>query len=256
MLTKSLTQILLLSIAILLLTDILLRFLFWNDLHLIWDADNFNNIVTPIGAIVSTVLFFVALRLTIKQNQIIVSQNEKSNFEHEVKDLKEKLETDISNSVMMTTGMTSKTEIFSGVTSLNYLDKIQETIDRLHRSQQYGIDIKYYENKEMMHTSDLVKSDYYYDVRLLLTFSQFPVVKYYHVTNFIDDIGESQMLEVDKAFIKRKVRTFVERYINFVQHSSDIVLPDIYDQTDNQIQWKKYRDTGFDRYYKTFMTEL
>jgi len=253
---KNIAAILLFSIVVSLVTDILLRLWFWNDLHLLWSPENFNNVVTPVGTVISTVLFFIALILTIKQNKIIVSQNEKANFEHEVKDLKEKLELDISNSILMNTGVTSQSEIFKGVTSLNYLDKVQQAIDRLFASSQYRIDLKYFENKETMHASELVTRDYYRDVRLLLTFSKFQVTKYYHVTNFIDDINQSKMLEVDKAFIKRKIRVFVDQYTSFVQHSADIAVPDIYDSVDNQVPWKKYRDTGFDRFYTTFVTKL
>ena len=83
---------LLVILITLVLVDILTRFFLWKGLNLVFNASNFNNIVTPIATVVAIGVYYNTLRNLIKQTEIIQSQNMKPFFEAKLKNLISKAE--------------------------------------------------------------------------------------------------------------------------------------------------------------------
>lgn len=72
--------LLLASLILVVLFDIGIGIFYWNRLHLVFDASNFNNIVSPLVGLTSLCVNVLVLFLFLKQTKIIQSQNLKPFF--------------------------------------------------------------------------------------------------------------------------------------------------------------------------------
>ncbi|WP_254086813.1 hypothetical protein [Dawidia cretensis] len=111
--------------------DLLTRFWFWKELHLKFDSSNFNNIVTPIAAILSVWLFSY---LAVKQYRLQLSSNLKQNLDREFDDLYKKMEESIEEKVLMAVGIRFNQTVnysVTGMSSLNYFNELIKAFDRI-----------------------------------------------------------------------------------------------------------------------------
>lgn len=260
-------QILLVLVALLLLIFILIRAWFIFDLEqyyngLLNTSTLFNNFITPIAAVISAVLF---IRLALRQNEmiknqtsIIQSQNLKQNFEKEFNDfITIEMEKDISDKVSFAIGVhkdddLEKLRMLEGLNSTNYIVRIIESINKLRDSKEFHQDL----DKRNLPSAYYLKRDYSFDLRFLLNVVGFPFVKYDVLLDYLDNVNKSGMLDVDKRFIKNKVKAaWINDYYKLVLFESDLKLPNIYEQKP-EVNWIEYTYCGVNRYYKDFIMAL
>ncbi len=252
------TNYLLIVVGVLVAADLITRFWFWRDLHLVFDASNFNNIVTPIAAILSVFLFTY---LAYKQYQLQLSSNLKQNFDREFDDLYKKLNAEIGEKVLIGVGIRPNHQVkytLKGMNSLNYINEIIVAFERIFADPDFIKDHTDYlnNNKIKLHKSYLQNRTYYDDLRFVLAFSNFPSAKYMEVGFFLDQINDSKLVEPDKKYLRNKIEAYcLEPYFNFVMHHGGVEVPDLFERS-HEVSWNKFRATGFDRHFKPFRDKL
>ena len=126
---------LLILVALLLIVNVATWYWFISGMHLRFNAENFNLIVTPITGICATIGFTIALFFSIRQNQILTSQNLKPHFESEIDRIRKVLEAlEIS---------AAHKENCNGLT---YFSTMRKYIFLIWGNQEYREDLKNHEN--------------------------------------------------------------------------------------------------------------
>ena len=223
-----------------------------------FDDVRFNNIVTPIAAIVSVILF---VYLTREQSRIQESSNQKQNLDERFEQLRNELQKSITNKVLMATGVPTGRQPykFPDINSMNCFDTINSTLDRISANADFVADhTDFLNNRDIKLSHQYLGSrSYFMDLNFVLAFAAFPTYRFHLIENFIDEINDSRLLAADIAHFKRKVEsTFLEDYFNLVMHRGSFELPDFHNTNSNEIPWRSYRAAGFDRYFVDFRKKL
>ncbi len=232
--------VLVLILIIVALLDIATRYWFWSGLHLKFDASNFNNIFTPIGTIISTVLFFAALALAIKQNRIILSESLKSHFELEFDRIRKVLQCDLRMENV-------RSELYKLTRNAEYRNDLRDF--RKGKIQNIG----YFSDRDYCH---LLESIYYSYIFQGLTVLDL-------VKGLIEDIELSNLQTEDQRFYKKRIKNeFVQSYLAFIEDCNQIPnrffipLKDDVKSEDQAVQFVAFHETNFNRHYKYFKEKL
>jgi len=247
-----LTSLLLTLLIILVIVDIDLR----SDGR--FDEVKFNNITTPVAAIISVGLFAY---LTFRQLEIQASSNLKQNLDHHFNHLKEKLEESITDRVTMIVGNRggSQAYIIPEINSLDYTTAIGSALDRICSNADYIEDHTAFLNNRaiIVQRGYLNGRSYFDDLRFVLAFATVPTFKYDLIEYFLDEINQSVLVATDRAYFKRKVEAlFLDNYFHLVIHRGGIDLPDYYSQSPQGVGWTTYRASGLDRFLVDFRKKL
>lgn len=241
-------------LIVLVLIDILSGIFYWNRLNLRFNAENFNNIITPFVAVIALIVYSLALIINFKQSQIIQSQHLKPHFTDAI--LKQRIsfeelifETDII-----------KTD-FGNCNGLNYPSVIMEQIKVLTKSHEFIADIESFEKGVKYNQEYFKKRDYY---AALVFISGFTInidlsFKYKELIELGKEINESKLIESDKIQLKRTVSKEILRdYTSFIGFEKGMknILPKIPELYGNRllkgklVDFKRVSETSFSRHYK------
>lgn len=258
--------IFLLFIAIaLLLTDLFTGIWYWNRLNLKFDPANFNNIITPIFAIIATLIYGLALfntvnqnKIILNQNKIILSQNIKPHYEKEIENLMTQ-----SREIKIKGEITNDDEPIK-IDALNYIKAINDTIINLSQNKEYLEDYAKYENNELL-TIDYFKSRNYFGKLLFL--SEFTIginaVSFFYqdIKLLIQEINQSKLISEDKELLKKRIkRNLLSQYMAFIdfmdKHPSIVPpIPIVFDLQE-KIEFKLLSKTNFREHFDWFKSEL
>jgi hypothetical protein len=137
-------------LALILLVDIFMGFWFWHKGILIWDANNFNNIITPIATILGVIVYAVSLWFMYKQNRIIQSQSIKLYYDNRIDKF-----IDEQDKVIDYISIAGKSVNFS---FRNYIKKLSTIYIELEGDSDFEIDSK---STTGIKTIDIEKKPYY-----------------------------------------------------------------------------------------------
>jgi hypothetical protein len=214
--------IFLLCLAIILLAaDIFTGIWYWNRLNLQFDADNYNQIITPTAAIIGIVIYSWALFTSIRQNKIIegqnkiiASQNIKPFIEKEIDDLKTE-----AAAINFDSDIVHKGKIVNG---LNYIRSIGETFSILTKSKDYNSDLREFEKNGKIFDKEYFENRDYFSEGIYLV--QFcigapPSLRFLYdkLKDLIIEIEKSKLIDEDKIYLKRKIKKiFLAEYIALI----------------------------------------
>lgn len=242
---KYLIVILLMAACLLLIGDIVVRSWFSNGLHLVFDDDNFNNIVTPIATIISIGIYTWTLLVLIKQNKVIHSQNLKPNFQREYDSLIKSLSGKIDN-----------------ILTYKPID-LPEMFWRFH--VDLGNDKHYKDDIRFHHMGNSDKYNFYeigcsYKkiASFLQLFAESGIYHYDPLAEFIKRVKESDLMEDDKEHFLLIIKTeVVNKYIYFIDNMSytdRLYLIPI--SNGNLVEFKPFAFTAIRKHYDLFVKEL
>ncbi len=246
--------ILLISIPVLLLIDILTRYFF--ILHLEFDSTIFNNVITPIGTVVSAILFFYALALTIKQNKIILSQSLKPHFDEKFKRIEEDFQK---------TGRLPNYGARPKATAKKMVDDLWEIYRALSQDAEFQDDLhSHINNIGFKPNIKYFQSRTYHELAQCLTsYATNTLWDLKAVVEFIDDINSSNLVDDDKKYLKKRIKeVLVDEYFWLIENND-------FDDTMFYFPFLRYKDPfseiqfvhllrqpNFRKYYEVFKKEL
>ena len=238
---------LLLLFILLLAVDICTGIFYWNRLHLVFDASNFNNIVTPIVSTLALATYAATLFYLISQTKIILSQNLKPFFERELEVLNEAA-ADI------------RIKSYEGTVLCeydinNYIKSISNTLNFLKYNSEFQKDIESYAKGAKFIERDIECKEYfdYLDNLTELVNENNPVILHYRkVLAFMLEVRCSKMIQEDRELlINRAKRTFLEPYLDFIneldtnQKHYNPCIPILYVDVTDYIEFKQINKTVF-----------
>lgn len=233
---------LLITLIVLILIDIFTGIFFWNRLNLVFDASNYNNIVTPTATVLAFCVYTVTLIYLIRQTKIIQSQNMKPFFETKLKILISKAE-----SVIIEYKGSDEVKKYNALTYINGLTTLYELL-------------KYDFKEDLIRANENITTEYIegrsYYKRFSIIFEiindKNPLYKYYlTVEQFLNDVETSTMTNEDKALFKKEViDILLKDYIEFIRllDSNSIYNPEIpllYITDSDCVEFKKLNQTKF-----------
>lgn len=218
--------ILLFCVILLITVDLLTGIYFWNRSHLNFNSQNFNNIVTPIVSAVAAIIYALALKTTLRQNKIILSQNIKPHFERNIDELFVEAKT-------TKVGARQQDDSPLNFTLLNYPLLVKDLVLELAKNRDFEEDYKTIFKEKNSKSTDYFSGRSYYPVALELNgflIGNFSITFFYDkINNLMDEIESSQLIDDDKEhLIKRVKQTFLNEYmslVSFFEKNKNIIPP-------------------------------
>lgn len=248
---KVLALLLTVILIILVVADVFMRS------NRIFDDTRFNNIITPIAAIVSVLLFSY---LTLEQLREQRSNSLKQNYEESFDQLRNELRKSIKDRVTMIVGIKSYQPYdIPEMDSVTYTAAINNALDRISMNQEFIVDhSNFLSNRDnRILISSLMSRSYFGDLEFVLAFAQYPTFKYNLIESFIDEINASHLLRSDRIHFKRKVESeLLNDYFQLVMHRGGFELPDFHNREKDQVPWRSYRTAGIDKFFAAFRQKL
>ena len=248
--TKHIIIGLLTLLIVLLSTDLITGIWFWNKYNLIFDSDNFNNILTPIVTFLAVIIYTIALFLTIRQNRIILSQHIKPHFEKEIEELLKEAKKSVPLKIDK---KKKKYNLF------NYTKLIMDLTIELVRNPEYLEDLKKIQAKENL-SDEYVRGRTYFEVALLLNSfmiaGNLTLTTFYgKLKNLIDEINNSKLIEDEKLLlIKRIEAKFLNDYFALIKYFDKHNSPPIPNviTIDRKVEFKPLNESSFRNHYNLF----
>jgi len=250
----------LLIIAITLLAiDLIICVWYKNELHLIFDAANFNDISTPILTFISIIIYGIALRVTINQNKIILSQSLIRHYEKVVEELTTK-----AKEIKLEGAHIEKYKDIK-IDAFNWVTVVSEILADLSLNKEYNEDFKKFKESNSLGQPYLMNRSYYGQVIFLTQFSTINKIWFFHddVKLLVQMINQSKLISEDKELLKKQIkRTFLAEYIALVKfmdnHPRQIPLIPIvcFSNLGWQYEYKSLNQTDFRNSYDWFKNEI
>ncbi len=239
----------LILLGVLVLIDIFTGIWYWNRLNLEFSDTVFNNIFTPINSIISTILYGLALFLTIRQNKTINSYNIKDSF---LKDIN-KLRKEAENFKVELKGK-YKTDF------LEFEHVIMEIFNELESNKEYLKDTK--ELNSPIPDEKFKQKSYFPQMLFLMNFFNRHTHHnhYSNLKQIIEEVISSDMIINHKRKILNEIENELLRDYLFLSSMIDysvsiiefpILIPRL-DIKDFKYQWIKIKETGFIDFYNWY----
>ncbi len=244
---------LIIILIILVAIDIGTGIWYWNRLNLKFDSTQFNNIATPIVSIVSFIIIFFTLLVSMRQNSINLSLSIKSYFERKIDLLLDEAKNTKLNDAIVANLFPN--ENYNGI---NYVNSIVKSIKLLERNEQFKDD--YREFKELGNSRDreyYKERDYYKIVLYLnqftLSFNDFGSL-YNQIQNLFVEINTSKLISEDKYFLQRRIKAeILQDYLSFIEKEKKYKIHEyeipIMDEIPKPITYKYFHETEFAALY-------
>ena len=244
---------LLILVTILIITDI------YTHSNKTFDAIRFNNIITPICATISVILFAY---LTSSQIALQRSNGLRQNFQERFEQINLDMKKSITDRVIIAMGVRMGAPVYH-IPEMNSIDCfkiINSALDRLCADENYIEDhTTFLNNQDIRATYLYLESRTYFDeLRFLLAFSLAPTYNFLAIDFFLDEVNGSGMVVSDKIHFRQKVEVaFLQDYFWLLAHRGGIQMPDLHDShAKNGIPWKQFRMTGIERHLRDFRKKI
>lgn len=227
-------------------------FWFWSGLNYRFDSSVFNNIATPIAAILSVLLFgflsFRQIKMMQFQNEIIQSQNLKPHFDKEIESIREIL----YKQVKLPIGEEGATYSDSQVTKVFY-----QIYTFLKTNEEYTNDLSDWNNGVRKHLGYFSKRIYYNEIFFLQFFHMHGIFSYNFIVDLIKHINGSKLsLDDKRLYIKSIKEEFLDGYFSFVDFVSvspqEFMIPIVWFPMDSlNIEFAPFTSWGMREQYNT-----
>lgn len=259
--SKSLIIILLLIFIALISIDILTGIWFWNRANLSFNPENFNNIATPILALIAIVIYGLALFTSIKQNRIIFGQTIQPYFLEEINKLKKKAKEKRFDSNKVIKG--------ENVNLLNFTTHLSSTIVNLTRNVDFLNDYRDFENGIERDLEYFKERSYFELLMFIYEFTVGLEIKFIfiEIKELVQEINSSKLLEDNKRTLRKKIKKElnIREYIAFIEFYNDSsgrfapLLPMIFEgvlRGNNKVIFKSISDTSLKEPYYWYKENL
>lgn len=259
---KYLILTLLLILIALIITDIITGIWFWNKYNLVFSADNFNNIVTPVLTLIAIIIYGLALFTSIKQNRIIFDQSILPYYLDEIKKLKKKAKNKNFDTLHLFEGkkvhlLNFTTHLFSAITSLTKNIEFLQDYEDFENGIEH--DFEYFKNREYFNYLLFI---YEFTVGFDIKFN------FIDIKQLVDQIDSSELLESNKKILKKRIKRElnIEEYLAFIEffekNSGKIapLIPMIFERVfkddGKKVMFKSITDTSLKEPYDWYKKNL
>lgn len=246
------------TITVLVSIDILTGIYFWNRNNLYFNPSEFNSLITPLAAIVSSIISSVALIISLKQNIIVRSQHFRPYFEKEIERYIEL----VKKQPLRDNLLPEQYRRFNGLT---FMKLVTEVLFDLTHDTDYLEDLERYQHGETLNKT-YFKERSYYSIALFLTgygIGLFNAFYFDDLRTLIEEINISKLSETDKKQLKKQIRRiFLEDYLSYLssEKSSGLNHPlipmVIRFPEEKSIEFKQLYETKFADHFDWFNQEL
>lgn len=259
---KYLILTLLLILIALIITDIITGIWFWNKYNLIFNAANFNNIITPILTLIAIIIYGLALFTSIKQNRIIYDQSILPYYLDEIKKLKKKAKNKNFDTLNLFEGkkvnlLNFTTHLFSAITNLTknieFLKDYEDFKNGIER------DFEYFKTREYFNYLMFI---YEFTIGFDIKFN------FIDVKQLVEQIDSSELIKNNKTILKKRIKRelHIQEYIAFVEffdkNSGKIAplipmtLESILKNNGQKVMFKSITDTSLKEPYEWYKNNL
>lgn len=259
---KYLILTLLLILIALIITDIITGIWFWNKYNLIFNAANFNNIITPILTLIAIIIYGLALFTSIKQNRIIYDQSILPYYLDEIKKLKKKAKNKNFDTLNLFEGkkvnlLNFTTHLFSAITNLTknieFLKDYEDFKNGIER------DFEYFKTREYFNYLMFI---YEFTIGFDIKFN------FIDVKQLVEQIDSSELIKNNKTILKKRIKRelHIQEYIAFVdffdKNSGKIAplipmtLESILKNNGQKVMFKSITDTSLKEPYEWYKNNL
>lgn len=215
--------------------------------------ESFNNIATPFVALLSLVVYSIALFHSFRQNRIILSQGIKPDFDKQIDKLVK------TAKKIRFVNKNENLYLDEEINALNFLDYIEKSLLTLVHNKEY-MELynkeSYIENKKMY---DAINSNSNYRHHLMFLYdfiihNEEIYQLYSKIKPLIIHINNSKMIEEDKLLLKNRIKyeLNIDKYIQINQEKS---FPKIYMGEDIG-RTQALKETYFGEFLDFFKKEL
>lgn len=210
-----------------------------------WEIINF--ISMPIITLFSVAIYYQALRISRKQNEVLYSQNIKPEFQKEIDHLE--LEGQNLSIMHKTSVVPSLVKEPSSYNALEAFDGFTKLLTNLQKNRDYISDWEERHNSNMEFT-ELTRKSYYHDIIFLISTTSYswqPLSQYYSkIISVWKQIENSNMIKEDKFLtlnlLERKVVSkILEHYqiLNYIGFTK-FFIP--FSENDTYVTWRKFEE--------------
>lgn len=223
--TVIMKKIILLVVVLIVLValDLATGIFYWNRLHLVFDADNFNNILSPIVGFTALVVNALVLILFLKQTKIIQSQNLKPFFLDRISRIEQE-----SKSVSISHYVNGQREKLPGFD--NAINLYIKTIKLLEHRSDYK---RFVSSEKSTIQESKAESSTFFKLLYPLIYATVPsseiclFVK--KVKRLIDTINSSSLLDEDKQYLVGQINSeILSNYNDLIDTVKTITSDDFY----------------------------
>lgn len=230
-------SLLLIILIIVITLDFVTGIFYWNRLHLVFDASNFNNIVSPLIGLIALIVNALVLILLLKQTKTIQSQNLKPFFIDRINRIEQESKTiKISNYI---NGQKVKIQGFDQIIAL-YM--------KIVKALKYSIDYKNFVKTNKKNIKESLAEDLkFYNLLYPLIYTTVSSSELClftkKINRLIESIKSSNMLKEDKEYLLDQINSdFLSNYnalIEFIISESNGIfslnIPCVYDDSIDEI---------------------
>ena len=251
---------LLLLTAFLLICNLATWYWFVAGMHLRFDAETFDHVVSPISSILAFAGIIFALLSAINQNKIAQSQNARPYFDKEI----DRIEAKIASNVLKPRIVSPSSREYTGFTYIQYVNDLVNECTK---------DLQFAEDLEKSMTNNIFEVEYMYHRTYcdkVMIVSEFAVgvgnrFEYDNISQLINEINESMLLDMEKTQLKRRIKKeIIGNYLSYIKWFGMRIFPTfpvftIDHDTDNVRQYYKFihlDETPLAEYYDFFNKEL
>lgn len=259
---KYLILTLLLILIALIITDIITGIWFWNKYNLIFNAANFNNIITPILTLIAIIIYGLALFTSIKQNRIIYDQSILPYYLDEIKKLKKKAKNKNFDTL----------NLFEGkkVNLLNFTTHLFSAITNLTKNIEFLKDYEDFKNGIERNFEYFKTREYFNYLMFIYEFTIGFDIKFnfIDVKQLVEQIDSSELIKNNKTILKKRIKRelHIQEYIAFVEffdkNSGKIAplipmtLESILKNNGQKVMFKSITDTSLKEPYEWYKNNL
>lgn len=220
--------------------------------HFDWEL--FALVAGPIISLIAVIIYGLALRLSPRQNKVLLSQNIKPNFEKEIAALEEEAKEKKYNHA--TPGYT---KVYN---NLSFTQGIIDSLNKISNDEDYREDLLKKENGEEITWGYLEKRNYWPHLlysQLFIWKNSEPRNYFLEIKKLLKDIQQSQLIVEDKVMVENHLRrkllkTFLNDmlYIQFT-NSLDVQIPL---RSTEGVKWESFADSKIYKDYLFFHKKL
>ncbi len=201
-------------------------------------------VTTPIISFIAIIIYAQALKNSRQQNEVLISQNIKPNFENEIMGIFE--EGKNTGHVITNSKETSEKKSFDHI---HIFDALDYHMRRLINSGEFKIDR---DQKKDLTEEYLQKRNYWNDlywIRHIINRNSNPAIYYQNIENFLENLENSRMIREDKYSVKNHLRRLVlqkplKTYRSYFLNLGlkDLEIP-IFTLEEHKLEWQKIENS-------------
>ncbi|MBN8650031.1 MAG: hypothetical protein J0L67_01285 [Cytophagales bacterium] len=256
-------------VGVLIAIDISITIWVFKDFDLVIShkaAEYFSNLMTPIAAIISVILFLFAIKQTSSQAKFIERQHEREESDHakeglnqEYQMIEEELKEDFAKYILNGVGLANNLKMEEKyenlkINSLDYIPFLRSEISDLVKSQDYSLDEIDDVNRVEHQRAHYVSRDYARTLKAINQICLFVDHKYKRIGYLLDRVEVSKLTPDERILFRRKIEVnWIRDYLNFMKFNASTRIPDLRKATSHEaIDWIQINETSLGDFLRKY----